>query len=205
LIAKSANQPTLKNNSARGSQLRQRFEALNAVEPGVRRLRDWLAYAEHQKIKHHSWIDGYAQTPATLEPAEQRSDERVQAELQAALSPAPAPAPRYEPALTDAPDAGGDDVGTASAPPKESIGDRNIRWLNHYEAEERTAKRGAYNRAAAHFGEESSKFRKAVDKARQVRTERNRSGLKAVPATASMFGGLVTTVRDGKKTTKSTR
>jgi len=94
-----------------------------------------------------------------------------------------------------------------SAPTAETIDDRNLRWLNRYETEEHTAKRGAYNRTAAHFGVESSTLRKAVNKARQERTARNRDGIKAVPKkrTASMFDGLSTTVKDGKKTTNNQR
>jgi len=41
-------------------QLKQRFEALNTVEPCERSLHDWLKYARSQNIRHHSWIDRYA-------------------------------------------------------------------------------------------------------------------------------------------------
>ena len=94
-----------------------------------------------------------------------------------------------------------------STPTAKSNDDRNLCWLNRYETEERTAKRGAYNRTAAHFGVESSTLRKAVDKARNQRTARNRDGIKAVRkrGTASMFDGLGTTVKDGKRTTNNQR
>jgi hypothetical protein len=93
------------------------------------------------------------------------------------------------------------------APQDEPLEDRDLRWLNHYEIEERTAKRGAYNRTAAHFGQQPSTLRKAVDKARDRRTERNRAGMTTVTAKrkATPFSGLVTTVKDGKKTTKNQR
>jgi len=89
--------------------------------------------------------------------------------------------------------------------PDESLDDRNLRWLNHYEIEERTAKRGAYNRTAAHFDVNPSTLRKAVDKAMEQRTERRRAGFKTVPAKskATPFSGLVTHVKDGRKTTKN--
>lgn len=89
----------------------------------------------------------------------------------------------------------------------ESIDDRNLRWLNYYETEEHTEKRGAYNRTAAHFEVESSTLRKAVNKARDQRTARNRGGIKAVArkGAANPFNGLVTTVKDGKKTTNNQR
>ena len=89
----------------------------------------------------------------------------------------------------------------------ESIDDRNLRWLNRYETEEHAGKRGAYNRAAAHFEVEASTLRKAVNKARDQRTARNRGGIKAVArkGVASPFAGLVTTIKDGKRTTKHQR
>jgi hypothetical protein len=94
-----------------------------------------------------------------------------------------------------------------SAPTRESTDDRNLRWLNRYETEEHTKKCGAYNRTAAHFGVESSTLRKAVNKARQERTARNRDGIKAVhkKGTASIFDSLGTTVKDGKRTTNNQR
>ena len=98
---------------------------------------------------------------------------------------------------TDAPV---DDANTA--PPKDSPDDRNLRWLNEYEAEERIAHRGAYARASKRLGVESSTYRKAVDKARKARAERHRAGIKPVPtkAKATVFSGLgVTAVKDGKK------
>ncbi len=67
-----------------------------------------------------------------------------------------------------------------SEPITESKPERNLRWLNHFEAEERSVKRGAYNRTAAHFNEKSSTLRKAVDKARADRTATKRAGIKAV-------------------------
>ena len=39
-------------------QLKQRFEA---IEPERRSLLDWLEYARSQNIKHHSWINRYAE------------------------------------------------------------------------------------------------------------------------------------------------
>lgn len=92
-------------------------------------------------------------------------------------------------------------------PIDESIDDRNLRWLNRYETEEHTEKRGAYNRTAAHFEVESSTLRKAVNKARDQRTARNRGGIKAVAKkrTASIFDSLGTTVKDGKKTPNNQR
>lgn len=94
-------------------------------------------------------------------------------------------------------------------PPDETNDDRNLRWLNYYETEEHTRKRGAYNRTAKHFKVEPSTLRKAVDKARDERTERNRSGIKPVPTKGSTkpWAGLLptTTVKDGKKTAKNQR
>lgn len=89
----------------------------------------------------------------------------------------------------------------------EPLEDRNLRWLNHYETEERITKLGAYNRTAAHFAVKASTLRKAVNKAREQRTERNRAGPKTVTAKreATPFTWPVTTVKDGKKTTKSHR
>lgn len=94
-----------------------------------------------------------------------------------------------------------------NTPTDESLDDRNLRWLNHYETEERAAKRGAYNRTAAHFEVKAPTLRKAVDKARIDRTERNRAGIKPVSSKhkATLFSGLVTTVKDGKKTTTKQR
>jgi len=94
-----------------------------------------------------------------------------------------------------------------TAPQDESLDDRNMRWLNHYETEERTQKRGAYIRTAAHFGAEASTLRKAVDKAREQRAMRARAGLKTVATRrkATPFSGLGTLVKDGRKTFKKQR
>ncbi len=104
---------------------------------------------------------------------------------------------------TDAPV---DDVNTA--PSTESLYDRNLRWLNEFETEERIAPRGAIARASKRLGVDRSTFGKAVDKARTARAERKRAGIKPVPtkAKATAFSGLgVTTVRDGKKITTKQR
>ncbi len=85
--------------------------------------------------------------------------------------------------------------------PDESTQDKELRWLEHLETEQKSNPRGALIRSANHFGIERSTFGYAIKRAKQARAIRYRADIKAVPkkGAAGVFDGLVTTVRDGKK------
>jgi hypothetical protein len=87
----------------------------------------------------------------------------------------------------------------APLPTDEPIEDRGKRWLERYEKEVKTVLRGAYARGAAHFGEEASKYRKAVIKAKKRRAIEYRADIKAVPAKGGAGGWPSTLVEMGKK------
>ena len=93
---------------------------------------------------------------------------------------------------------------TAAVPPGESLADRNDRWLTYFETEEKREPVGANNRSATHFNAEPSTFRKAVKKAKELRAEKYRAGIKSVPGKpkkpASMYSQLI--VPDSKKTNR---
>lgn len=88
-----------------------------------------------------------------------------------------------------------------STPPDEAAEDKELRWLNHLETEQKSNPRGALARSASHFGIERSTFGYATKRAKEARAIRYRADIKAVPkkGSASVFDGLVTTVRDGRK------
>lgn len=89
----------------------------------------------------------------------------------------------------------------STSPLDETAEDKEMRWLNHLETEQKSTPRGALVRSANHFGIERSTFGYAIKRAKEARATRYRADIKAVPkkGTASVFDGLVTTVKDGRK------
>lgn len=86
-------------------------------------------------------------------------------------------------------------------PNDETIEDRNDRWLAYYEAEEKAGRKyGAVIRGANHFQAERSLYGKALKDAKELRAEKYRADIKAVPAKGGAGGwGPSTLVEMGKK------